>query len=248
MRRVGLSLALVGLLAAGCAEQKSGPAMSSPMPKGSGPTTAGPDTSEESTAGDSGVEVPAAKEGAEESEVVASTTGSGEFPISQENTRITFIGTHTPEKPDPRIGGFEKFSGKAEYDPATKTLKSVSIDIDAGSIWTKFPPLTAHLKNADFFDVKEIPTAAFKSTAVEVVNKDEGTCNITGDLTLHGVTKSITIPASVAIGESSLMIKSDFKIDRTEFDMNFSTDKVDKEVAISVFVGEKTDPANTHLP
>lgn len=248
MRRVGLSLALVGLLAAGCAEQKSGPAMSSPMPKGSGPTTAGPATSEESTAGDSGVEVPAAKEGAEATEVVIATAEGGVVPLSPENTRITFIGTHTPEKPDPRIGGFKQFSGKAEVDPATRTLKSVSVDIDTDSIWTKFPPLTAHLKNADFFEVQQHPKAAFQSTAIEATDAAAGAYNITGDLTLHGVTKPITFPATFHADEGSLTIKCDFKIDRTEFDMNFSTDKVDKEVAISVFVGEKTDPENTHLP
>lgn len=243
MRRVGLSLALIGLLAVGCAEQKSGPAMSggSPAPKGSGATTAD----------DSGVEVPAAKEsgaGTEETEIVIATPTGGEVPLSPENTRIVFIGTHAGAKPDPRIGGFEKFSGKAEFDPATRALKSVSVDIDADSIWTKLPPLTAHLKNADFFDVKEIPKAGFVSTAIEATDAVAGEYKITGDLTLHGVTKSITFPAKVHADEGSLTIKSDFKIDRTEFDMNFGVDKVEKDVAISIVVGEKTDPANTNLP
>ena len=245
---------LAGLFAVGVADEK---------PKGGTGGGGSPAAKGTAAEGDLGsAEVPvASKEGGkpETSDETATATPDeaattteaatpGEMTLTPENTRIVFIGTHAGAKPDPRIGGFQRFTGKAVFDPPAKTLKSISVDIDATSIWTKFPPLTAHLKNADFFDVNEIPKASFQSTSIEAVDGAAGQFQINGDLTLHGVTKPISFPASVTIDDSTFTLKSDFKIDRTQFDMNFSTDKVEKDVSLSIVVGEKTDPDSTNLP
>src|SRR5207247_1917380 len=84
---------------------------------------------------------------------------SGVALLTPENSKIEFVGTHVGAKPDPRTGGFEKFTGRAEVDPATKTLKSLSVDIETGSLWTQFPMLTNHLNSPDFFDTREYPAA-----------------------------------------------------------------------------------------
>lgn len=163
----------------------------------------------------------------------------GAATLSPENTRVQFTGTHTGEKPDPRVGGFEKFSGKLTTEGSM--LKDVSLQIDTESLWTEIgAKLTTHLKSPDFFNTKEFPEIKFQSTKVEV--QDDGRASITGDLTLHGVTKSVAVPATVKIGEDGVTLKADFTIDRTEFGMDYSVDKVEKSVSLVVVVGEKNRP------
>ena len=163
--------------------------------------------------------------------------------LTPENSKIEFIGTHAGARPDPRLGGFEKFTGQADADPETKTLKSVSMEIDAKSVWTQVGgPLTNHLKNADFFDVNEFPNIIFKSTNIDATDAPEGKYTLTGELTLHGVTKAIGIPATVKIGADGLTLISQFTIDRTEFGMTAVLDRVEKAVSLTVVIGDKTQP------
>ena len=166
---------------------------------------------------------------------------SGAATLGPDNTKIIFVGTHVGEKPDPRTGGFKTFSGKAEIDPDTKMLKSVTLDIDTASLWTEFPMLTTHLKSADFFDVREHPTAKFESTGIKADEAGKGLYTMTGNLTLHGVTREISFPAQINLTDEGLTVVSKFTIDRTEFGMNFGSDKVEKSVALTVNVGAKTE-------
>jgi polyisoprenoid-binding protein YceI len=165
---------------------------------------------------------------------------SGALVLSPENTKIEFVGTHVGDKPDPRTGGFEKFTGKLEVDVAAKTVKSVVIDIDTASLWTQFPKLTDHLKSPDFFEVREYPTIRFESTGID--GDGEGQHQITGKLTLHGVTKEISVPATVQIGQQGPTLRSEFSINRSEFEMKWGPDRVEDKVALTVVVGEKTQP------
>ncbi|MSR56273.1 MAG: hypothetical protein EXS05_01190 [Planctomycetaceae bacterium] len=164
---------------------------------------------------------------------------AGVATLDPQNTKVEFLCEHLPPKqPDPRLGGFEKFTGQAQIDPVGKTLKSVSIEIDTESLWTQMPQLTTHLGGPDFFDTNEHPQASFKSTSIDV--KNAGTIN--GDLTLHGVTKPISFPATIKVGEDGLTLTARFSIDRTDFGLNFGTDSIDKKVELSVVIGDKTAP------
>jgi len=87
-------------------------------------------------------------------------------------------------------GGFEKLSGKFVYDSENPTQSSVEVSIEAASINTREPQRDAHLRSADFFDVEKYPNLTFKSTRFEGA---AGELKIIGDLTIHGVTKQITI-------------------------------------------------------
>ena len=164
--------------------------------------------------------------------------------LSPDNTKIQFVGTHSPPKqPDPRTGGFAKFKGKAEVDAATKSLKSVSVEIDTASLFTEIgEKLTNHLKSPDFFEVKAYPKATFESTKVTAGEK--GKAIITGKLSLHGVTKEISFPATVEVGEKGLTLTSEFSIDRTQFGMTYGLVEggVEPKVSMKVVVGEKTTP------
>ena len=158
--------------------------------------------------------------------------------ISAANSKITFVGTHSGAKPDPRTGGFAKFTGKVTVDPATKALTAVTADIDTTSLYTAIPKLTDHLKTADFFEVREYPTAKFEST--KVVPGKDGAATVTGKLTLHGKTQGISFPATVTVTPDGITLKSDFTINRSEFGMTYGAGKVEDKVSLSVVVGEKT--------
>ena len=171
--------------------------------------------------------------------IVAPTTGATAaaatgniVALTEANTKIEFIGVHVGEKPDPRKGGFAKLAGTATLDGGT--LKSVTVELDTNSLTTELPPLTTHLKSPDFFDVKQHPTARFESTSIEAAA--DGKVNVTGNLTLLGITRPITMAATVST-EDGLKLTAGFSIDRTEFGMTFGEDKVEKTVAMTVAIG-----------
>ena len=98
-----------------------------------------------------------------------------------------------------------------EFTVATGTLKladeiedsKISVEIDASSVSSGFEPLDKHLKSADFLDVEKFPTITFEST--EVKSTGESTMDIVGDLTIHGVTQSVTLQAEMTLnGEHPL--------------------------------------------
>ena len=161
----------------------------------------------------------------------------GVATLSPANTKIQFTGTHSGDKPDPRVGTFAKFSGEAKVDTGAKTLQSVNLEIDTASLSTPIEKLTTHLQSEDFFNVREYPTAKFESTEI---SEADGKATIKGNLTLHGQTKEISFPASVNVTDKGLSLTSTFDIKRSEFGMDFSLDKVDDKVALSVTIGETT--------
>lgn len=87
-------------------------------------------------------------------------------------------------------GGFEKMSGTLIYDPKDLAGSIVDVVIEAASINTREAQRDAHLKSADFFDVEKYPVVTFKSTRFE---GSPGDLKIVGNLTIHGVTQSVTL-------------------------------------------------------
>jgi len=160
--------------------------------------------------------------------------------ISPENSNISFVGIHVGDDPKPRLGGFAKFNGYVKVDAAAKSISGVHLDIDVNSVWTEFGKLTGHLKNADFFETDKYPTSSFTSTKIEVT--EEGKCTITGDLTLHGESKSISFPAEFQFAKEGLTLSSQFKLDRSMFGMDKMLSGVDKLVSMTFQVGAKTEP------
>ena len=91
-------------------------------------------------------------------------------------------------------GNFRKFSGTADIDDKKPENSKVEVTIDASSIDTGNEKRDGHLKTADFFDTAKYPTITFKSKSVKSLG--EGKFDVTGDLTMHGVTKSVTLHVS----------------------------------------------------
>ena len=88
-------------------------------------------------------------------------------------------------------GGFSSVKGTLEYDSGDPAASSVNAVIDAGTIRTLDDQRDAHLKSADFLDVEKYPTITFKGTKVEKTGDEE--YKLTGDLTIHGVTKEVVL-------------------------------------------------------
>ncbi len=91
-------------------------------------------------------------------------------------------------------GRFNDFSGTVNMDPKNLPKSSVELHIKATSIDTAVPDRDKHLRGADFFDVEKYPEITFKSESIAPAGKDK--YNVTGTLTLHGVSKKVTLPVS----------------------------------------------------
>jgi polyisoprenoid-binding protein YceI len=91
---------------------------------------------------------------------------------------------------------FSQGTGTLEFDQTEPTKSSVAVTIPLSSLQSGLPELDEHLRSESFFNITKFPSATFKSTKVK---KDPATghLKITGDLDLHGVTKSVTLDAAV---------------------------------------------------
>jgi polyisoprenoid-binding protein YceI len=118
-------------------------------------------------------------------------------------------------------GEFSKYSATILLDDADVTNSTVEAIIDVNSINTKVADRDAHLKSPDFFDAAKYPEMTFKST--KVAKAGEGKLKVTGDLTLHGVTKPVLLEVATAPevkgmkGETRSGFSATTKISRKEF-------------------------------
>jgi polyisoprenoid-binding protein YceI len=96
-------------------------------------------------------------------------------------------------------GRFDAFSGEFTYDPAKPEASTINVSIDTGSVNSNHAERDKHLRSPDFLNVEKFPKATFVSTKI-VLDDDKDEFDIVGDLTLNGVTKSITIEVE-KIGE-----------------------------------------------
>ena len=122
-------------------------------------------------------------------------------------------------------GAFGEFSGTVTGEADKPETLAVEVEIQVASVNTGNEKRDDHLRNPDFFDVDKFPTMTFKSTGVKM-NGDEGV--LTGDLTLHGVTKSIQLELEYAgmitdpWGNTRMGFSAEGEIDRTEFGLTWS--------------------------
>ncbi len=139
-------------------------------------------------------------------------------------------------------GRFNKVAGKYTLDAANPEASKFQLAVDAASIDTNNAQRDGHLKSADFFNAGEFPVIAFESTKVGAKKVGEDMVyQVTGDLKMHGVTKSVTLELK-KIGEGQgpgpMGYRSGFlcatKLNRSDFGMNKMLDMVGDEVAITI--------------
>jgi polyisoprenoid-binding protein YceI len=135
------------------------------------------------------------------------------YAFSEDGSKLAFVGAKVSLKHD---GSFQKFRGNVTVPGGDMSKGSVDFEVELASVVTDAEKLTGHLKSPDFFDVEKFPKSTFKSTSVSP-GSEPGTYTITGNLDLHGVTKSISFPAKISSAGETLDVASEFKINRKDF-------------------------------
>jgi polyisoprenoid-binding protein YceI len=138
-------------------------------------------------------------------------------------------------------GAFTKVSGSATFDPADLSKLSLEATIDANSVDTRVEMRDKDLRSPNFFDVQKYPTITFHSKQTKVAGP--GRLAITGDLTMHGVTKEVVLDVegpSAAIkdpwGNQRVGASASTKVSRQEFGMTADPGVVGDEIPITIDV------------
>ncbi len=169
---------------------------------------------------------------------IAATLNAQEvYKIDAVHSQIGFKIRHLVAK---SAGRFTKFEGAITVDAKDIAKSKVEVTINAASINTDNEARDKHLRGADFFEVDKFPTITFKSTAVKEVEK--GKLQVTGDLTMHGVTKSITFPITNAGTRAGMkpgsvvagFIDGALKINRNDFGIKTYPGVLGDDVEISL--------------
>jgi polyisoprenoid-binding protein YceI len=118
-----------------------------------------------------------------------SSVEPGNYAVEPNHTRILFSVSHLGFST--WYGDFSHASGEAQIDPAHPAASAVEVSVPVASIMTTNSTLDGELKSADWFDVAQFPAMTFKSRKVTATGPNDGL--IVGDLTLHGITRPVTL-------------------------------------------------------
>ena len=128
----------------------------------------------------------------------------GTFKLETSHARIVFSLSHMGFST--WYGDFAGATGSLTLDPKTPAASTLEVSIPAGSISTTNAIVDGELKAADWLDTTQFPTITFKSTKVTPTGPT--TAQVTGDLTLHGVTRPVTLDATFKAAGSNIMTKA----------------------------------------
>ena len=154
----------------------------------------------------------------------ALTELTGQYTLDPAHTRIGFFARHAMVT---KVrGAFNEFEGTAQLDGDDPSKSSVTVTIKADSIDTRNEQRDAHLRSNDFLEMETFPEITFVSTAAQQL--DESTFRLTGDLTIKGVTKPVTIDfdyegaAKDPFGNLRLGFEGSVTISRKDYGMTWN--------------------------
>ena len=151
-------------------------------------------------------------------------------------------------------GRFNEFTGHIMFFPKdipesivelAEIVDFVAFEVKAASVDTGNEKRDQHLRSSDFFSAKQFPVITFKSTKVKAKEGKEDVLEVTGDLELQGVKKSITVDVEITgratgrEGESLIGFESIFEIKRSEFGMTYGIGPVSDEIRLIVSIEAK---------
>jgi polyisoprenoid-binding protein YceI len=172
-------------------------------------------------------------------------TLTGTYTIDPAHSRLGFIARHAMVT---KVrGNFNDFEGTATLDGADPSKSSVSVTAKVVSVDTRNEQRDGHLRTNDFFDAETYPEITFTSTAV--AHQGGNDFEVTGDLTIKGVTKSVTLPlefqgeAKDPYGNIRIGFEGSTQIVRSDFGISFNaaletggvlvSDKITLEIEVS---------------
>ena len=171
---------------------------------------------------------------------------SGEYGLDKGHGYITFSYSHFGYS-NPHVG-FRSFDLTLNLDSADVQKSSVEVVIDATSIDSRVEEFNSHLNGPNFFDTANHPTITFNSTSM--TPSGENTYDVVGDLTIKGITQSVTLATTINKAaphprSKTLIVGVDASttVLRSEFGMDRAVPSVSDEVTISISVEmpQKTD-------
>lgn len=168
---------------------------------------------------------------------VAKVTG-GAYTIDPGHTQVLFAYDHMGFSSN--MGIFAQPSGTLTLDKANPAASKVSIDIPVANLKTGIPALDEHLMKPDFFDAAKFPKATFVSTSVKV---DGTSAEITGNLTIKGITKPVTLDAefygagkapAMMGGKENVGFAATGTVKRSDFNMGYGVPMVGDTVELKI--------------
>jgi polyisoprenoid-binding protein YceI len=149
---------------------------------------------------------------------------TGDYQIDAAHTRLGFVARHAMVS---KVrGAFKGFEGSFHLDAEDPTKSSVNLTIEVASVDTGVEQRDEHLRNNDFFDAPTYPQITFASTKIEPAG--DQAFNVTGDLTIRGTTKSVTLQLELTgaakdpYGNERVGFEGSTVINRKDFGVNFN--------------------------
>jgi polyisoprenoid-binding protein YceI len=147
----------------------------------------------------------------------APAMGSQVLPIDVAQSDIHALGAKVTGTETVR---FSKWSGVAQV--VGGKVQGVHVDVDVTSLDAGKEKLNGHLKSPDFFDAEKYPKATFQSTSIVEGSSEAGkTHTVTGDLTMRGVTKSVTFPMKLEVTDDRVTGEAEFAINRMDWNIAY---------------------------
>ena len=150
---------------------------------------------------------------------------TGTWSIDPTHSRVGFSSRHAMVT---KVrGAFNDVSGTAQLDAKDMSRSQVRVVLQVASVDTRSPQRDAHLRSADFFDAQQHPTIEFDSTAVDEV--DENQFIVIGELTIRGVTRTISVPLELLgvdtdpFGQLRAGLEGTRRIDRKDWGVSWNT-------------------------
>lgn len=156
--------------------------------------------------------------------MTAMTDLNGTYTLDPTHTTLGFVARHamiTKVR-----GSFTDFTGTAHVDGQNPSASDVTVEIQVASVDTRNADRDGHLKTGDFFAIEQYPTITFRSTGVAATGPE--TVEITGDLTIKDVTRSVTIPfeftgaAKDPFGNERVGFEGALDVNRSDFGLTFN--------------------------
>jgi polyisoprenoid-binding protein YceI len=166
----------------------------------------------------------------------AQTPSAGVYMLDRAASMVSFTLYGSAIFKIKKDGYFKDFTGLVSFDPERPADTRVDLTVNAASIDTKNSAHDDLLRSGEFFDVAHYPTIHFASESANM--RPDGTLSVTGDMTIRGITRRMTIP--VTLRPTTLpgttpgaAFESTFQIDRTQFGLNGSASQYGFHVSIS---------------
>jgi polyisoprenoid-binding protein YceI len=187
--------------------------------------------------------------------LVAGTGQAATYAVDKAHSEVMFSVRHMGVAKV--TGRFNDFTGTINGDPAKPDAGSVEFTIKTASIDTKEAGRDKHLKSSDFFDVEKFPEITFKSS--KVAAKGQNQYDVTGTLTMHGVSKEVTLPVTMAgpvkdpQGAEKIGFETTTKLNRKDFGITWNraldaggvvvSDEVQVSINLEAGVAKPAEPA-----